>query len=88
MLPLPPVPRSLLARVLARIIIRSPAGIGREVVFGRGSRESELAGKGGAGLRSRRMTGDKCRSIIHGVGSFLESFVILVSGVSVSEGEG
>lgn len=84
---LPPVARSLLVRILARISIRSPAGIGRELVFGRGSKESGCVDTVGAGLRSRLIMGESCRSIIHGVGSLLESFGILASGVSEFDGD-
>jgi len=67
--------------------IRSPAGIGRELVFGKGSKESGCVDTVGAGLRNRLMMGESCRSTIHGVGFLLESFVMLVSGVSELDGD-
>lgn len=69
------------------MIIRKLAGKGSAVVFGRGSRDSSRWGTGGGGLRSLLITCENCKSIIHEVGFFLESFVILVSGVSGSDGD-
>lgn len=67
--------------------MRNPAGRGNEVVFGKGNRESELVGSGGAGLRSRRMIGDRRRSTIHGVWLIVGSLIIMASGRLRSEGD-